>query len=93
MNWLRRGREGGSNEEKQTVFIPSGSVVTWKAGPFKVPEILPNDEIQVFKNLRPPVPEELILFNVFKKVLVTSVQNFLIFDKIILKILGIIKSH
>ena len=44
-----------------------------------------NDEIQVFKNLRPPVPEELILFNVFKKVLVTSVQNFLIFDKIIFK--------
>ena len=27
-NWLRRGREGGSNEEKQTVFIRSGSVVT-----------------------------------------------------------------
>ena len=27
-NWLRRGREGGLNEEKQTVFIPSGSVVT-----------------------------------------------------------------
>ena len=25
-NWLRRGRR--SNEEKQTVFIPSGSVVT-----------------------------------------------------------------
>ena len=56
-------------------------------------EMLVNDEIQVFKNLRPPVPEELILFNVFKKGLVTSVQNFLIFDKIILKILGIIKSH
>jgi len=32
-------------------------------------------------------------FNVFKKVLVTSVQNFLTFDMIILKILGIIKSH
>ena len=49
-----------------------------------------NDEIQVFENLRPPVPEELILFNVFKKVVVTNVQNFLILDKIILKILGII---
>ena len=48
-----------------------------KTGPFRVPEILSNDEIQVFKNLKPPVPEELILFNVFKKVLVTSVQTFL----------------
>jgi hypothetical protein len=55
-------------------------------GPIRVPEILSNDEIQVFKNLRPPVPEYLTLFNVFKKVLVTNVQNFLIFDKIILKI-------
>ena len=27
-NWLRRGREEGLNEEKQTVFTPSGSVVT-----------------------------------------------------------------
>ena len=27
-NWLRREREGGSNEEKQNVFTPSGSVVT-----------------------------------------------------------------
>ena len=62
-------------------------------GPFRTPEILSNDEIQVFKNLRPPVIEELILFNVFNKVLMTSVQNFVIFDKIILKILGIIKSH
>ena len=56
-------------------------------------KILSKDEIQVFKNLRPRVPEELILFNVLKKVLVTRVQNCLIFDKIILKILGIIKSH
>ena len=46
-----------------------------------------------FKNLRPPVPEELTLFNVFKKNLVMSDIIFLIFDKIILKILGIIKSH
>ena len=67
--------------------------MTWETGPIRVPEILSNDEIQVFKNLRPPVPEELILFNVLKKVVVTSVQNVLIFDKIILKILGIIKSH
>ena len=52
-----------------------------------------NDEIQVFKNLRPPVPERLILFNVFKKYVVTRVQDFLMFDKIILKILGIVKSH
>jgi hypothetical protein len=42
------------------------------------------DETQVFKNLRPPVSEKLILFNVFEKVLVTNVQ---------LKILAIIKSH
>ena len=34
-------------------------------GPFRVPEILSNDGIEVFKNLRPPVSEELILFNVF----------------------------
>ena len=39
------------------------------------PEILSNDEIQVFKNLRLPVPEELILFNVFTKIFVTSVQT------------------
>ena len=52
-------------EEKQGVFIPRGSVVTWKTGSIRVTEILSNDEIQVFKNLRPPVPEELILFNVF----------------------------
>ena len=75
-NCLWKRREGGSNEEKQTVLIPSGSVVTWKTGPIRVPEILSNDEIQVFKNLIPPVPEELLLFNIFKKVLVTSVQNF-----------------
>ena len=36
----------------------SGSVVIWKTGPIRVPEILSNDIIQVFKNLIPPVPEE-----------------------------------
>ena len=54
-----------SNKEKQSVFIPSGSVVTWKTGPFRVPEISSKDEIQVFKNLRTPVLEELIFLNVF----------------------------
>ena len=65
-----------------------------KTGPFRVPEIS-NDEIQVSKNLRPPVSEELILFNVFfsKSFIVTSVQAFQYFDKIVLKILTIIKSH
>ena len=33
-----------------------------KDGPIRVTEILSNVEIKVFKNLRPPVPEELILF-------------------------------
>ena len=45
-----------------------------------------------FYNLK-TVPEGLKLFNVFKKVLVTSDRIFLIFEKIILKILGIIKFH
>ena len=44
--------------------------------PIRVPEISSNGEIQVFKNLRPPVQEGLTLFNVFKKVLVTSEQSF-----------------
>ena len=56
----------------KTVFIPSGSVVTSKTGPIRVPEISSLDEIRIFKNLRPPVPEGLKRFNVFKKVLVTS---------------------
>ena len=67
--------------------------MTRKTEPFRVHEILSNDEIQVFENLRLPDPEELMLLNVFKKVLVTSVKNVLIFHKIFLKILGIIKSH
>ena len=62
-------------------------------GPFRVPEILSNDEIRVFKNLIPPVPEELILFNVFKKRFSDECTEFFIFDKIILKILAIIKYH
>ena len=57
--------------------ILSASVVTWKTGPIRVPEILSNDEIHVFKNLRPPDPEELILFNVFKKSFSDECTEFL----------------
>ena len=60
-------------------------------GPFRVPEILSNDEIQVFKNLRPPVSEE--LFNVFSKTSSDECTDFLMSWQIILKILAIIKSH
>ena len=59
--------------------------MTWKTGPIRVPEILSNDEIQVFMNLRPPVPEELILFNVFFLSFSDECTDFLIFDKIILR--------
>ena len=54
-------------------------VVTWKTGPFRIPKILSNDEIQVFKNLRPPVSEELILFKVFLKSFSDECTDFLIF--------------
>ena len=39
------------------------------------PKYFRKDEIQVYKNLRQPVPKELTLFNVLKQVLVTSDGN------------------
>ena len=51
-----------------------------KTGPFRVPEILSNDEIQVFRNLRTRVSEELILFNVFfQKSFSDECTDFLMF--------------
>ena len=40
-----------------------------------------NYEIQVFKNIRPPVSEELILFNDFSKSFSDECTDFLIFSQ------------